>query len=168
MTEFSELGILRPLGTITPNTLGWQRFPGIANQGNTILIAQYSGQMDFIRSYIYLREIYETSPKIVSRNWIKLNPKPEIEIINSFFNPELQNLRIQRSFEVTKWFRYRLTGSKIDDDYSISLSELFIFPQYINQNRETLLSQATINALTDAILQGLQGSNDNPNFFFPP
>lgn len=156
MTNFSEFGIPRNLGTITPNSSDWTEFPETANFGNTILIARYSGDFSRIRSFIYLREIYSTEPKTVSKNWIKLHPKPEREVINVFFNPEFFNQGLRRRLEAIKWFKYRIPGRNPDGNYSVSLTELSILPQYIKLYREMYVNQQSIQEITAAIVQELR------------
>lgn len=146
------LGEWKYHGTITPQFDVWTEFPEFTAASNSIVrITYYVDNLPKVLSKGFLRAVYRTPDIVRDRQWIRLYPKPEKEIlsVNTIEEILLNKDRIPRYYEMIKSFRSRYPygyGSVVDEQWSVSLESLEIvnLPAPVQQ----LISTATTDIIS--------------------
>ena len=158
------LGEWKYHGTVTPRFDVWTEFPNFTNSGASLIrLTYYSTDFRKILSKGFLRAVYRTPELSRDRQWMRVYPKPDKELL-SVNTPEeilLNTDRIPRYYEIIKSFRsYYPKGYGVvyDQEWSISLEtlELVNLPESIRQ----IISLPPTNILIlNQLLLLLKGEN---------
>jgi hypothetical protein len=112
-------------GAVTPLNDQWVQFPFASNDGNSIVrLTCYSGGNDPIRSFGYLRVVYDVGNLNYGR-WKRFYFSEEPQILD-LRDPEefLINQTVIRYFQVMKRLRWRRMGTVIDNPWVVALEGL--------------------------------------------
>ena len=124
MTIVDDFGVWENIGTIVP-AFDWQIFPNFPSTPNAAFRIFYTG--DFDRTFYppaFLRGMYFSGSRyFFDRDWVKVFPKNEPEIIQLPYPPDLQADPLpQRQIQIKLASRYRYADLSVNG-YTVELFE---------------------------------------------
>ena len=166
---YDQIGGWEQLGSVIVG-FDWLSFPIYPIGDGDLFRIEFNGLSSPPRTVVYLRSTYFTFQNVVAgREWVKLYPKEEREIIKIPFPLEFAYQGVIRNIEIIKRFPYKKIGSFIDDpNYTATLEEFVPDPSTVEQvqNKDTI-KQAVVEALQENPDLVGSGTNVDINLFLP-
>ncbi len=123
-----DIGIWNDLGSVSPISTNWIKFPVVATGANDTLRITFSSQ-DFskITSFVWLRPRYQTADSDQVGKAIRIYPSAEKQIVELPIPQDFRDRSVYfRAFEIKKQLKYRkYIGTTPDISYLMKLEELW-------------------------------------------
>ncbi len=127
-TITDDIGVWNNLGTITPTSSNWIKFPNTATGANaTLRVTYFCDDFSKVKSWCYLRARYQTADSNQVSQSIRLYPKTDKQLIQFPIPQDLQDRSVYfRDFEIKKFLKVRRSvGTTKDIIWQIQLEELW-------------------------------------------